>query len=147
MRLQTGDDRPSNRQGQLRLAPCATHEVLARLGDKWTILVLSLMAIAPGNRRRFSEIKYGVEGISQRMLTLTLRQAERNGLVIRHYFPEVPPRVEYELSDLGKSMKEPLEVFSGWIRSSWPAIEQARKAFDQRAKRDAPRPAKRQGGR
>ena len=140
------EDLASDPRGQLRLSPCATHEVLARLGDKWTILVLSLMAIAPGNRRRFSEIRYGVAGISQRMLTLTLRHAERNGLVIRHYFPEVPPRVEYELSELGKSMKEPLEVFSGWIRSNWPAIEQARKEFDERAGLGAPRPARRRGG-
>lgn len=133
----------SDLQRPLRLAPCATHEVLARLGDKWTILVLLLMATAPGNRLRFSEIKYGVEGISQRMLTLTLRHAERNGLVVRHYFPEVPPRVEYELSDLGKSMKEPLETFSGWIRSNWPAMEQARTLFDQRVRKDSPRPAER----
>ncbi|HWG06332.1 MAG TPA: helix-turn-helix domain-containing protein [Beijerinckiaceae bacterium] len=129
--MASSDEQPQF--GGLRLTPCAPHDVLARLGDKWTILVLSLMALAPENRLRFSEIKYGVEGISQRMLTLTLRHAERNGLVVRHYFPEVPPRVEYELSEMGKSMQQPLEVFSGWIKSNWPAIERARKEFDGRS--------------
>ncbi|WP_227320125.1 winged helix-turn-helix transcriptional regulator [Acidisoma silvae] len=116
----------------IELVPCAPHDVLTHLGDKWTILVISLMALAPGNRLRFSQIKNGIHGISQRMLTLTLRHLERNGLVTRHYFPEVPPRVEYELSDLGRGMLPPLDVFSSWIRENWPAIEQARKAFDEK---------------
>ncbi|MDE1186267.1 MAG: phage tail tube protein [Pantoea sp.] len=80
------------------LEPCAPHDVLSRLGDKWTTLVMSLLAIAPDNRLRFSQIKNGISGISQRMLTLTLRYLERDGLLVRHYFAEVPPRVEYELS-------------------------------------------------
>ncbi len=114
----------------LRLAPCAPHDLVARLGDKWTILVLSLLAIAPGNRLRFSQIRYGVEGISQRMLTLTLRNLERDGLLVRHYHAEVPPRVEYELSAMGRSLLDPVAAFAGWIRSHWPSIEQARKAYD-----------------
>lgn len=113
------------------LTPCTPHDVLARLGDKWTILVLSLLALAPGNRLRFSKIKSGVNGISQRMLTLTLRHLQRDGLLVRHYFPEVPPRVEYELSPMGKSMLLALEAFTGWIGSNWPAIEQARQDFDR----------------
>ena len=112
------------------LTPCAPHDVLARLGDKWTILVISLLSLAPGNRLRFSEIKNGVKGISQRMLTLTLRNLERDGLLVRHYFPEVPPRVEYELSTMGKSMLPALEAFTGWIRANWPAIVKARQDFD-----------------
>ena len=116
------------------LTPCAPHDVLARLGDKWTILVMSILALAPGNRLRFSEIKGGVKGISQRMLTLTLRNLERDGLLTRHYFPEVPPRVEYEVSTMGRSMLPALEGFTGWIRSNWPAIEQARQDFDARRK-------------
>jgi DNA-binding HxlR family transcriptional regulator len=114
------------------LSPCAPHEVLARLGDKWTILVMSLLSLAPGNRLRFSQIKQGVNGISQRMLTLTLRHLERDGLLLRHYFPEVPPRVEYELSMMGKSMLPALEGFTAWIRATWPAIEAARRDFDAR---------------
>jgi DNA-binding HxlR family transcriptional regulator len=114
------------------LEPCAPHDVLSRLGDKWTTLVMSLLAIAPDNRLRFSQIKNGISGISQRMLTLTLRYLERDGLLVRHYFAEVPPRVEYELSPMGKSMLPALEGFTTWIRSNWPAIEDARRAFDGR---------------
>lgn len=91
---------------------------------------MSLLALAPENRLRFSDIKNGVNGISQRMLTLTLRNLQRDGLLVRHYFPEVPPRVEYELSVMGKSMLPALEAFTGWIRSNWPAIVQARQDFD-----------------
>lgn len=94
------------------LTPCAPHDVLARMGDKWTILVMSLLALAPGHRLRFSEIKGGVNGISQRMLTLTLRNLERDGLLRRHYFPEVPPRVEYEVTGMGRSMLPALEGFT-----------------------------------
>ncbi|MDE1172436.1 MAG: helix-turn-helix domain-containing protein [Parvibaculaceae bacterium] len=117
----------------IRLAPCPPYDMLTRLGDKWTILVLALLSVTSGNRLRFSEIKYGVNGISQRMLTLTLRHLERDGLIIRHYYPEVPPRVEYELGPIGKSMETPLREFAGWIGANWPAIEQARKAYDERA--------------
>lgn len=114
----------------IRLAACAPRDIVSRLGDKWTILILSLLSVAPHQRLRFSEIKYGVWGISQRMLTLTVRHLERDGLVLRHYYPEVPPRVEYELSDLGRSIQAPLEHFAGWIGHAWPQIEQARKTFD-----------------
>ena len=114
------------------LSPCAPHGVLARLGDKWTILVMSLLALAPGYRLRFSEIKAGVAGVSQRMLTLTLRNLERDGLLTRHYFPEVPPRVEYEVTDMGRTMLPALEGFTAWIRANWPAIEAARQEFDAR---------------
>lgn len=118
----------------LVLTPCAPHDVLARLGDKWTILVMSILALAPGNRLRFSEIRNGVKGISQRMLTLTLRNLERDGLLTRHYFPEVPPRVEYEVSTMGRSMLPALEGFTGWIRSNWPGIVQARQGYDARSR-------------
>lgn len=117
----------------VQVKPCAPHDVLTRLGDKWTILVILRLALAPDHRLRFSEIKHGVAGISQRMLTLTLRELERNGLVIRRCFAEVPPRVEYELSELGRSMLHPLQVFTGWIGESWPAIEIARRAFAERS--------------
>ena len=125
--------RDRSRQGAshgLRTLSCAPHAVLTHLGDKSTILVVLLLAQAPGNRLRLSEIKRGVEGISQRMLTLTLRMLERNGLVLRHYFAEVPPRVEYELSGMGKSMLHPLEIFASWIGENWPTMEQARKQYD-----------------
>ncbi len=119
----------------IRLSACTPHDLLTRIGDKWTILVLSLLFLAPRQRLRFSEIKYGVQGISQRMLTLTLRHLERDGLVHRHYHAEVPPRVEYELSEIGRSMRAPLEVFAGWIRQSWPLIDVARRSYDDRNSR------------
>lgn len=117
----------------LKLQPCAPHSVIERLGDKWTLLVLSLLGLAPEHRLRFSDLKRGVEGISQRMLTLTLRMLERDGLVKRYYFPEVPPRVEYELSEMGRTMLPALSGFTGWIRANWPAIEAARQKYDARA--------------
>lgn len=116
-----------------RFRPCAPHGVLARLGDKWTILVMSHLAVAPGHRLRFSELKHGIEGITQRMLTLTLRNLERDGLAARHYFPEIPPRVEYELTPMGASMLPALEGFTNWIREHWPLIEEHRRVFDSEA--------------
>jgi DNA-binding HxlR family transcriptional regulator len=111
--------------------PCAPNGVLARLGDKWTILVMSHLALVPGHRLRFSSLKSSIEGITQRMLTLTLRNLERDGLLVRHYFPEVPPRVEYELTGMGASMLPALEGFTSWIRDNWPRIEQCRRAYDE----------------
>jgi DNA-binding HxlR family transcriptional regulator len=112
------------------LTPCAPNSVLARLGDKWTILVMSILALEPARALRFSKIKNGIPDISQRMLTLTLRNLERDGLVIRHYFAEIPPRVEYELTPMGNTMLPALEGFTGWIRDNWRAIEQARQRYD-----------------
>ena len=114
-----------------RFTPCAPNSVLARLGDKWTILVMSHLAVAPDHRLRFSALKNGIEGITQRMLTLTVRNLERDGLLLRHYHPEVPPRVEYELTVMGASMLPALEGFTSWIRDNWPEIERSRQAFDQ----------------
>jgi DNA-binding HxlR family transcriptional regulator len=91
---------------------------------------MSHLAVATGYRLRFSALKSGIEGITQRMLTLTLRNLERDGLLIRHYFPEVPPRVEYELTEMGTSMLPALEGFTSWIRDNWPRIDECRKAYD-----------------
>ncbi|MGF6350920.1 winged helix-turn-helix transcriptional regulator [Variovorax sp. W2I14] len=110
--------------------PCAPHSVLARLGDKWTILVVSHLAVVPGHRLRFTALKAGIEGITQRMLTLTLRNLERDGLLRRHQYPEVPTRVEYELTDMGASMLPALEGFTSWIRENWSRIEGNRRYYD-----------------
>ncbi|MBB4003676.1 winged helix-turn-helix transcriptional regulator [Aurantimonas endophytica] len=122
--------------------PCAPHSVLARLGDKWTILVMSHLAVASGHRLRFSELKKGIEGITQRMLTVTLRNLERDGLLLRHYFPEVPPRVEYELTEMGASMLPALEGFTTWIRENWPRIEACRRVHDEGQDRTVVRKAR-----
>jgi DNA-binding HxlR family transcriptional regulator len=101
--------------------------ILSRVGDKWTVLVVGLLG---GGPKRFNEIKRMVGGISQRMLTLTLRGLERDGLVTRTVFPTVPPRVDYELTDLGRSLLRPVETLGDWARTHGAAIEAARERFD-----------------
>lgn len=105
----------------------AVSEMLARIGDKWTVLVVELLK---GGPMRFNEIRRTVSGISQRMLTLTLRDLERDGLVTRTVYPTIPPRVEYELTKLGRSLYEPISAVACWVRRNRPAMETARKAFD-----------------
>jgi DNA-binding HxlR family transcriptional regulator len=103
--------------------------VLARIGDKWTVLVVMLLGDGP---RRFSEIKRSVDGISQRMLTLTLRYLERDGMVTRTVTPTIPPRVDYALTDLGRSLSGPLFELGQWVRGHLDQIDKAREAFDNR---------------
>lgn len=114
------------------LKPCAPDGVLPRLGDKWTILALSLLALTPGHRLRFSALKNGIDGITQRMLTVTLRNLERDGLLSRHYFAEVPPRVEYELTEMGASLPPALEGLMSWVKAHWSRIEASRGVYDLR---------------
>jgi DNA-binding HxlR family transcriptional regulator len=114
-----------HRQGECQaIAP-----IFARIGDKWSMLVILILASGP---RRFNELKRAVSGISQRMLTLTLRGLERDGLVSRTVFPTIPPRVDYELTPLGHSMREPVIQLGDWASSHLAEIERARKAFDSR---------------
>jgi DNA-binding HxlR family transcriptional regulator len=103
--------------------------VLARVGDKWSVLVIVLLGNGP---RRFNEIKRMVGGISQRMLTLTLRGLERDGLVTRTVFPTIPPRVDYELTDLGRGLWTPVEALGKWAAEHLAEIEDARARFDRR---------------
>jgi DNA-binding HxlR family transcriptional regulator len=102
-------------------------EVLQRIGDKWTVLVVGELG---GGPRRFNEIRRSLGSISQRMLTLTLRGLERDGLVTRTVFPTVPPRVDYELTKLGRSLLEPVNGLGLWARQNQPAIQQSREQFD-----------------
>jgi DNA-binding HxlR family transcriptional regulator len=105
----------------------AVSEVLARVGDKWTILVVGVLG---GGRKRFNEIRRELGSISQRMLTMTLRGLERDGLVTRTVFPTIPPRVDYELTKLGRSLLEPVSGLGLWARQNRPAIQDARRRFD-----------------
>lgn len=105
----------------------AVSEVLARIGDKWTVLVVSTLGDGP---KRFNELRRALGSISQRMLTLTLRGLERDGLVTRTVFPTVPPRVEYRLTKLGCSLLEPVSRLGLWARSNRMAIEGARRRYD-----------------
>ena len=109
----------------------AARELLTRVGDKWSILLVVMLARSPKHRARFSQLHRVVDGISQRMLTTTLRNLERDGFVKREAFPEIPPRVEYELTKLGLSLLEPMEHLVGWIGTNWPAIKRARESFDE----------------
>jgi DNA-binding HxlR family transcriptional regulator len=109
----------------------AVSEVLARVGDKWTVLVVSALGDGP---RRFNELRRALGSISQRMLTLTLRGLERDGLVTRTVFPTVPPRVDYELTDLGRSLLEPVKGLGAWALTHRPDIQEARKRFDNHVK-------------
>jgi DNA-binding HxlR family transcriptional regulator len=104
--------------------------LLARIGDKWSVLVVMLLASGP---MRFNALKRGLGSISQRMLTLTLRNLERDGLVTRTVFPTVPARVEYALTDLGWSLRQPVQALGHWAFEHQDRIEVARKAYDQRA--------------
>lgn len=104
-------------------------QVLARIGEKWSVLIIIMLAERP---RRFSDLKRSIGGISQRMLTLCLRGLERDGLVKRTVFPVVPPRVEYELTPLGQSLREPVTQLAVWAKSHLAELDAAREAFDRR---------------
>lgn len=108
----------------------AVSEVLARVGDKWTVLVVSMLGDGP---KRFNELRRGLGSISQRMLTLTLRGLERDGLVTRTVHPTIPPRVDYELTKLGKSLLEPVSRLGLWARQNRATIQEARQRFDSRS--------------
>jgi len=105
----------------------AVSDVLARVGDKWTVLVVGELGKGP---KRFSEIRRALGSISQRMLTLTLRALERDGLLTRTVYPTIPPRVEYKLTKLGHSLLEPVSQLGLWARQNRPAIQDARRRFD-----------------
>jgi DNA-binding HxlR family transcriptional regulator len=105
----------------------AISTTLARIGDKWTLLVVELLA---GGPMRFNEMRRTIGSISQRMLTLTLRGLERDGLVTRTVYPTIPPRVDYELTKLGRTLREPVIALAEWARKNLPTMAEARKVFD-----------------
>lgn len=105
-------------------------DILTRVGDKWSVMVVMLLG---NGTKRFNEMRRLIGGISQRMLTLTLRGLERDGLVTRTVFPTVPPRVDYALTDLGRSLLSPISALGAWAYGHRDAIDAARLAFDARA--------------
>ncbi|MDB5460532.1 MAG: HxlR family transcriptional regulator [Caulobacteraceae bacterium] len=105
-------------------------QVLARVGDKWSVLIVMLLG---GGPRRFNEIKRMVDGISQRMLTLTLKGLERDGMVTRTVTPTVPPRVDYELTPLGRALLAPVGALGEWAQANMAEIDAARERFDRAA--------------
>jgi DNA-binding HxlR family transcriptional regulator len=114
----------------------AVREVLNRVGDKWSVQIVGMLQDGP---RRFSELRRSIEGISQRMLTLTLRGLERDGLISRSVEPTVPPRVDYELTPLGQTLLEPIIALGAWAAANRVAIQDARGRFDNRSKHAARR--------
>jgi len=104
-------------------------EVLARVGDKWTVLVVILLG---GGPMRFSELRRSIDGISQKMLTTTLRLLERDGFCTRTVFPTVPPRVEYELTALGRDLLVPVKALADWAIANRERLDAARRRFDAR---------------
>ena len=108
-------------------------QVLARVGDKWSVLTVMLLRDRP---RRFNEMKRIVGGISQQMLTRTLRGLERDGMVTRTIFPTSPPQVEYALTDLGRSLSKPVLALGMWAQEHIAQIDAARGRFDRRNKTD-----------
>ena len=135
---------PSKRaQERTRVLPSHLHvpedcraisEVLDRVGDKWSVLVVATLGDGP---KRFNELRRAIASISQRMLTLTLRGLERDGLVTRTMFPTIPPRVDYELTALGCSLLTPVNALGAWARQNRQQIQQARAQFDAAESRRA----------
>jgi DNA-binding HxlR family transcriptional regulator len=115
--------------GQLHLpADCrAVSDVLARVGDKWSVLIVTRLGNGP---RRFNELRRAIGGISQRMLTLTLRGLERDGLITRTAFPTIPPRVDYALTALGRDLLRPVSALGAWAIRNQARIARARAQFD-----------------
>lgn len=106
---------------------CPVRDVLDRLGDAWSFLVVMCLGSQP---MRFNALRRKIDGISQRMLTLTLRKLERDGLVSRHVLPTTPPKVEYRLTAMGKSLGEPMVALMDWAAINQPQIRAARAAYD-----------------
>lgn len=124
---------PTNKRLRHQPAECpAIREVLHRVGDKWSVLIIDLLGAGP---TRFNELRRRIEGISQRMLTLTLRGLERDGLITRTVFPEIPPRVEYELTALGETLLIPISSLAEWAAENRVSIQDARTAFDSRQRK------------
>jgi DNA-binding HxlR family transcriptional regulator len=107
----------------------ALGELLDRIGDKWTVMVIGALSEGP---MRFNALLRLIGGVSQRMLTLTLRGLERDGMVARTVLPTTPPGVDYELTDLGHTLIQPLRELSSWAQKHRPAVDTARVAFDTR---------------
>jgi DNA-binding HxlR family transcriptional regulator len=119
----------------------AAREVLNRVGDKWSVFVVGVLGQGP---RRFSELRRSIEGISQRMLTLTLRGLERDGLVTRTVYATIPPRVDYALTPLGQTLLVPVQALAAWADQHRGEIQAARARFDRKnaRRKDAAAPAR-----
>jgi DNA-binding HxlR family transcriptional regulator len=107
--------------------PDLFRSLLSRIGDKWTLLVIGVLG---DERKRFTELSEMIPGISRRMLTVTLRSLERDGLVSRTVYAEVPPRVDYEITALGRSLQTMVLTFGNWVGEHQHTVMNNRQAFD-----------------
>ena len=121
--------RPALPEVEKTPARCNAREMLIRVADKWSLYAIHVLAAE--SPLRFNELKRRIAGVSQRMLTVTLRGLERDGLVTRRMYPEVPPRVEYELTELGKTLREIVCQMVTWSEAHLPEVDAARAAFDK----------------
>jgi DNA-binding HxlR family transcriptional regulator len=120
---------PRHPEFDVLVTTCPSRTSLARIANKWTAMVVAAL----GDRRlRFTELRAAVGGISNRVLTVTLRDLERDGLVARHVHREVPPRIEYELTELGRTLQAPLEALGRWADEHSDQVLAAREAYDTR---------------
>lgn len=106
---------------------CPIRNIIASLSDKWSLLVIYTLSQNP--KMRFGELHKSINDISQRMLTVTLRSLETDGLVSRQIYPEVPPRVEYQLTDLGYSLLDPLSGLVDWAKKNTKVIQESRESY------------------
>ena len=120
----------------------AVSDILQRVGDKWTVLVVSQLGKGP---MRFNELRHIIGGISQKMLTTTLRGLERDGFVTRTVLPTTPPRVDYELTGLGRELLVPVNALAEWARKNTDRINNARMRFDLACGEQAPKHVSRVG--
>ena len=131
MRKTAGANRPRlKRPAEVERTPtnCHARDVLARVGDTWSVYVIHMLGDA--GTLRFNELRKEVDGISQRMLTVTLRGLERDGLVARTVYPEIPPRVEYALTPLGVTLRQHIRGLVGWAGDHLSEVDAARAAYD-----------------
>ncbi|MGW5742609.1 winged helix-turn-helix transcriptional regulator [Amycolatopsis sp. NPDC003861] len=106
---------------------CPTRQLLDRIGDQWTVLIVGALS---GGPLRFTELGRRVDGISQKVLTQTLRSLVRDGILTRTAYPTIPPKVEYELTALGRNLSEPLDMLDRWARRHMASVQEARDAYD-----------------
>jgi len=127
----------SKRPAELEYTPanCHARDILARIGDKWSVSVMHVLGDA--RTLRFNELRNQVDGISQRMLTVTLRGLERDGLVARTVYPEVPPRVEYSITALGTTLRQLVRALVAWSGAHLAEVDAARAAYDAKSGRPA----------
>lgn len=126
-----------NAKSEAVRACTAMADILNRIGDKWSVMIVGYLA---RKTMRFNELRNAIGGISQRMLTLTLRNLERDGLVTRTVYPEIPPRVEYQLTELGRTLTEPLDALWVWASEHQDEVRAARERYDSgRAESEAQR--------